>query len=338
MQLTSHLISALSVGLATFVLGCATPSPSPEPSTSQHHIHTDRVTLVTPKGALGGAVRFLGENTLGGFVVMNGVEERAVESAQFRSASYSAIAEELAEQADCRVAVNAGYFFIYPEGYESLQAIELRGQLDPRFQDIQVTLVLGADTALYTAFALLGHTLGVSLVADNAVAEASCGELNLAEVSLLDALEAILKSARVPLETIRIEQTADYVFFQSALTEAPAGTMLMNANRLSPEQRAALDRKVNLVLPQSQGDRQRFERYLGGQPLGSVLRPLSNQLGIRVNIAASLARLPVNPMVLNGVSAQDAMDLLIRQWPTDDFGYTMTSEGILIQPRNGAES
>jgi len=65
----------------------------------------------------------------------------------------------------------------------------------------------------------------------------------------------------------------------------------------------------------------------------AVLDSLSQQLGILVVAEKGLEDLPVNPVVLNNVRVQTAMDLLIRQWLIPDFGYQVAGDRIVIRRR-----
>lgn len=329
--------TTLSLFVTVCLSQCAT-SPSHEPSPPDlSHIFTERISLKIPEGSLGDAVRLLGEEVKGGFVVMHGTENRPLTGPiQFRGATYSRVAQRLAKMAGCEVDETREYYFIYPSGYESLKAVSLEGKVPQEFAQMTVSVSFGAKTELYTAFAFLSHTLGLTIVADNGVAEARCGELNLHGVSLRSALEAILKSARIPNDTIRIDTTDEYVFFQTAQLPPQPPSQLLNAETLTERQREVLNGTVSVILPLPPGRPGQFERHFGGIPLAEILPSLSRQLGVRVQAEPGLEAFPVNPAVFNEVSRATVMDLLIRQWPVSDFGYSFVEKTLLIHGKSSA--
>lgn len=308
--------------------GATTPPGKPGAAASAPHFPT--ITLETQEGAtLGQAIRQLGETGGGGAVLVAGLEDWPASEVQLQASAFVPGLERLVADRDCKLQVLPDYVFIYPPGYEQLEALSLAGQLDPRYAALTASFAVGAGTDLYNALALLGNSLGVTLVADNLVADAWCGELFLENAPLPAILEALLKSARVPATSIQIESTSEYVFFRS-VQNGNAAPACLNAGELTAEQRLLLSRNVNLRLPRDASGAV-FEP--GPSPLSEVLASLSAQLGAPVTADPEMADLPVHPAVLNGISIETALNLLVWQWPLPRFGYQVSGAGIHFRLR-----
>jgi len=278
---------------------------------------------------LGEAVRQIGEGSGGGAVLLSGLEDWPAPDLQIAGAGFVKGLEQLIAGRDCKLQVLPHYVFIYPNGYEQLEALSLDGEIGGRMAELRASFAVGAGTDLYNALALLGNALGVTLIADNLVADAWCGELFLENAPLPAILEALLKSARVPGPSIQIESTDDYIFIRSVqnANKAPA---CLNAGDLTDAQRERLRAPVRLRLPRD-GDAALFKS--GSTRLSDALPALSAQLGLEVSADGSMADLPVNAAVLAGVPLETALDLLIWQWPLPEFGYRVTGAGIHFCPR-----
>lgn len=333
-------ISSILVLLA-LTGGCATaPSPNAEaPTAASSAVRPARITLELERGPVGEAVRRIGQSSTVSIVLMNGLEDFVAGPFVFDEADAATVAAALVREAispkdgsnvACSATPRGGYWFIHPPQYASLNDLSLEGRLPAEFAGIETSAAFGAGTALYNVFALLGHALGVTLVADNAVAEARCGELALSGVPLSSALEAILKSARIHAQAIDIETGENYALFRNT-TNPPRRMLLLNADRLGPGVEGFLDERVNVVLPKLQKTTNHFESLPGADVLGNVLGPLSKQLGVAVTIEQGLERLPVNPVVMRNVTRRTAVELLIKQWLSPEFGYEATAQGIVIR-------
>lgn len=286
------------------------------------------VTIKLKPGTLGGAVRRIGEEFGGSLVLMKGIETLPVGALRFDDVEIPGVAEALAAQTGCNVEVRPNYCFVYPPGYEMLTGVSLEGQLDPVYADMGAEIALGASMSLTTAFQLIGQVLDTTVVADNAVAAAECGELTLGAIPLEDALEAVLKSARVPRPAV--DSTSEFNFIYHAGNPSPR-SFLLKAETLDKRQNALLETRVDVVLPWRPSDPTKVLVPPAATPLEKVLKPLSEQLGVRVMAEADLAEVPIEAAILRGVRIRTAIDLLIRQWPIHEFGYEMTPDGILIR-------
>ncbi len=286
-----------------------------------------RVSIKLEPGFLGSAVRRIGEECGGSLVLMKGIESLPVGALRFDGVEMSRVAEALAAQTGCNFEIRPNYCFVYPPGYEVLTTVSLEGQLDPLYADMGDKIALGAGMSLTTAFSLIGRSLGITVVGDNAVAAAECGELTLGAIPLEDALEAVLKSARVPQPAV--DSTSEFNFIYYAGNPSPR-SFLLKAETLDKRQNALLDTRVDVLLPWRPSDPAKVLVPGTATPLERVLVPLSEQLGVRVMAEADLAEVPIEAAILRGVRVRTAIDLLIRQWPIHEFGYEMTADGILI--------
>ena len=328
---------AIVLGICLALGACVTTSPGDRPETGAQASPRwpgdtrPSVTLDLPRtGTLGEAVLKLSEEVGGSLVLMSGTENRALGPMEFSESPFEEVVAQLAEHTGYNVQECPNYFFIYPEGYEALLDISLGNQLDPAFRDVAVPMFFGHQTPLYEALALLSDARDTAIVAGNAVADAVCGPMTLAEIPLQEGLEAILKSARVEPGALKVDSTADYIFLYSVENTAPADTRIGTP---SAEGGVDLEARVDVVLPAPPEDPGRLRLPPGALPLRRVLGALSEQLGVKVVAEKGLGQLPVNPCVFRGVKRSTAMNLLIRQWPLPEFGYGVEGNRIVIRRR-----
>jgi hypothetical protein len=290
------------------------------------------VTFSQSAGTLGDTIGRLSEEVGGSLVLMNGIEGRRVDALAFKDAKFSTVVERLAEMTRCKCQAFPDYWFMYLEGYEPVLDVTVAGKLDPAYAQYTAGMAFGPETPLYGAFALLGDSLGITIVADNIVAEARCGALTLARIPLRDGLDALLKSARLLPTAFQVESTPEYIFLFATQNVTPASALL-NPETLTPDQNALLDKKVDVALPAPPEDPQHSPMVIGATPLAKVLDTLSASLGVKVGIEPGLDDLPVNPCALHQVRVRTAMDLLIRQWYQPEFGYRLSGGQIIIERR-----
>jgi len=315
------------------VAGCAT-TPG-EPGAPEPDVPKDRfpeVTLELPSDSLRHAVRQLGEQYPAGLVLMHGLGDRMLPALAWDDDPYETVVAGLAEAANITYRREPYYYFLYPARYESLLGVSFAGRLPAHMEGRSAGLDFGAGTKLYNVLALLGATLDITLVADNAVAEARCGEVALARAPLAIGLEALFKSARIPPDAFEVDATAEYTFFARAGASGER-SFLHKPEALTAAQRERLEQRVTLILPHQPPEPGRLPLYETATPLGEVLESLSRQLGVTVRAEAELTEFPVNPCVFNEVRVQTALDLLLRQWLVHDFVYEFDGEGILIRAR-----
>lgn len=291
-----------------------------------------KITLDVTEGMrLGEAVRRLGETSGGGAVLVAGMEILPAAPVHLTNSDYAEGLKRIVGARECEFQVRPHYVFVYPSGYGQLADVSLEGVLHPRFEALRATYAVGAGTDLYNALALLGDALQVTLVADNVVADAWCGELFLEDAPLSSILEAVLKSALVPADAVRVESTAEYVFIRSAANEnrAPA---LLNPEEVDRGMQRRLENSVDVRLP---GPARGVAFGEGASPLAEVLPALSAQLGVDVTTDPSMADFPVNVAVLHEIPAKTALDLIVWQWPLPRYGYRVTAGGVHFCPREG---
>lgn len=263
--------------------------------------------------------------TRGGVVLMNGAGQTVVPAQDFRGLDTAAFARQLAQAGNLAVGHGSAYDFLYPAGYEALAAAQY--PVHAHFRGIRASVDFGDGTKLYNALAIVSALLKTSLVADNIIAENPTGEVVLRGAPLDAVVEALLRSARIPSEAVSVESTEEYIFLRAASNLAPPD-QLLNEAALAPAERTALDARVSLVLPDTAQRPGAAVFVNSAVQLGDVLPSLGRQLGIPVQ-APGLERLPVNYTVLHNVTIRTALNLLIRQWPTPDFGYTY-QDGVII--------
>lgn len=330
-----HLTHTL---LLLVVAGCATgtskPDAAPGPETAATAPKPARAALSLTAGDVSTAAREAAAALAGGLAVMDGMEERKTPALEFRSASIREVAERLAQQTGAAVSEQDGYVLLYPggNGYEAILALDLSGQLSPRFRDATVALEFAPGTSVYTLFSVLGQSMGTTVIADNALAETRTGLLSLPPVPFATALKAVLQSARVDPAVVAVESTGDYVFLYVPTQEAP-GDLLLNRSALTATEREYLNRRVSVILPEPLEDPRHVARHAGARPLNAVLPALSAQLGMEVTVQNRFREIPVNPAVMHNVTVETALDLLIRQWPVPVFGYEVRGRSVLIRHR-----
>lgn len=277
-------------------------------------------------------VRRIGEEVGGGLVLINGLEEHSVPAFSLDNAPYGELAGIVAEAVQCEALPLPHAWVIVPSAYASLLETDLSGSLPPEAAALTGTVAFGGKTPMYNVLSVLSQNMGVTLVADNQLSETRCGEFFLGPAPLSGILEAAWISARVPREAYAVEAVGKAVFFRSVRNATPS-SLLLNADALTPAQRAVVDRVVDVVLPEPGGDPAETAFSARPKPLKEVLTPLSQQLGVVVSAKSVFAEVPVSPCVFKGARVAEVMDLMLRQWPTDKVGWEVSGEELLIRPR-----
>jgi len=292
-----------------------------------------KVTFSHEVAPLGDVVRKLGQDAGGGIVALSGLEERTVAALSVDHMAYASLVKQIADAVECKVSPLGNAYFIYPAPYAALLEVSLEGRLHERFAAMSAAVAFGAKTRLANVFAVLSESLGTAIVADNYIAEATCGEMFMDKAPLQSVLEAVLMSARIPAREIAIDCTGEYLFIASLRNTAPKTVLLSDEATLTPDQKAELERMVDVVLPERGENPVQTAFGAKAAPLRDVLTPLTQQLNIEVAAKKSLAEVPINPCVMHKVRVRTVMDLLIRQWPLDKFGFEMNGNQLLIRPR-----
>ncbi len=337
LRYTAHL----SLVLALAVLGACTPArqrqdkpaAKPAPVNTATVAAFPKITFNHETASLGDMVRTIGQESGGGIVAMAGLEERSIEAVSVQHEPYDSLVKQLANGAECLSAPLANAYFIYPEQYQALLEISLEGRLNEHFTAMNASVAFGAKTRLSNVFSVLSESLGTTIVPDNLIADAVCGEIFMDKAPLQAVLEAVLMSARIPAQEIAVDCTGEYLFIASLRNTAPKTVLLSDENSLSPEQKAELERVVDVVMPET-GENP-IQAAFSAKPtrLKDVLTPLTRQMNIEVAAKKVLADVPINPCTMHKVRVRTAMDLLIRQWPVPNFGYEMNGNQLLIRAR-----
>ncbi|HOJ67430.1 MAG TPA: hypothetical protein PK379_05605 [Candidatus Hydrogenedentes bacterium] len=323
-------------GILSGLGGCQTSkSPDIEKKTATgKRLPSGKITFVHDTLPLGDVVRQLGENVGGRLALMAGLEEYPVRGAEHRNQAFGEIAAYLAASAQAQAMELSQGWFICPPGYDVLTQIKIADRLPDRYAGITATVAFGAKTPLYNVFSVMSENLGINIVADNYLTEARCGELFLENAPLADVLELILMSARIPPAELVVEATDEYILFASARNPHNDPPLLNPEAAEDPAVSAILERVVPLVVLPSPGANP-LEVAFGGRPdpLREVLTPLSRQLGIPVAAYRSMGDIPITPCLLRNVRVKTVIELVLRQWPVDTFGYEVSPDRILLRPR-----
>ena len=333
MKFKNSIKSIVALGLAGMLVSCAsTPSvekPQTDAAASAVVVEQSPEHTADYSGqSLGLIVRDMGTHTGNGLVLMNGMENIKVSNFAPNNATTNGAVSLLSKETGIAAHLTPHYTFLYDPAYESLVTLQIEEALPRPYREQRVDVSFGADTPLFSAMALLGRSTGLTLVADNAIGDAKCGELSLLNVPLPQALEALLQSARIPQSSIRIRTTDEYVFVYSA--GHGLSTNLV-AGEVKPRDDETLKENCSLsLLVYTTADNQ-VTSQLGASPLHRVLPELSLQLGMRVQATEEVQHLPVNPVVMNNVSRETALELLLHQWLVPDFRYEVRDGTILIR-------
>jgi hypothetical protein len=256
-------------------------------------------------------------------VLMNGMFYETLQPLQWRGRRFDDAVADLAAQVEAKVDSSGGYAFLYPGGYELLTAWNLSGQLPPEAASVTVSAGFGNGTKLSSALAFLSDATGITLLADNAVADSRTGEMWLPPMPLPAVLEALLKSARVPPEHLTVQSTPSLAMFRSRGSRSAA--------KLLGPAAPALQERVSVYLPQRKEADQRFAMVFQAVPLRDLLPVLSQQMGVPVRAAGALQELPVEQCVFINQPRAVVMEYLIGQWPAPGIGYRWDGEGVVIE-------
>ncbi len=289
-----------------------------------------RITVKLGPTTLGEAVRKIGTASRPSLVLMNGVEQRTVKELSLRNVGFDSAVKKICEAERLESQRCPNYTFLFPKGYEQLQDVSVEGKINPAFNVACGGMAFGSGLNLFTVFSWISYALNITIVADDAIADARCGELVLGDIPLPDAIEAILKSARVA--AFEIDSTDQYIFVYVPSNKSEK-SQLLNADKLDDAQRKFLEHRVPVILPKAPAPGETVAMARIPSPLKDVLPSLSSQLGATVVAEAGLDDLPVNPVIFRGASVQSILDLIVRQWLEPKFGYQVLQDRIVIRKR-----
>lgn len=258
-------------------------------------------------------------------VLMNGLETTRTGPYDKAKRPAQEWADMIATDAGLRLDRLPAYDFIYPPGYETLTQTTTGGRLEATLAARRTSLHFDLDTPLVSALALLSRSLGTTIVADNVVADAHCGEVHLADVTVDQGLDALLKSARVANQSLRILSDTERTFLYAAGRPLRTSPLVIAAGETRPE---SLDRRMTLYLPITPTEPDRLSGYTRAVPLSRVLPELSKQTGLRFEADARTHELPVNPSVMVNVRLETALDLIVHQWPLPHYGYRINGDTV----------
>ncbi len=258
-------------------------------------------------------------------VLMNGVEPSQAGPYEKKKRAPAEWVDQIATDAGLRVQHQPAYDFVFSPGYEMLNETNVGPGLDPVLAARRTTLHIEFGTPLFAALALLSHSLESALIADNIVADARCGEIHVFDVTVADALNALLQSARIPNQSFHLRSEDGSVFLYSA------GRPLRDRVRVeaSGESRPDwLDKRVTIHLPAPPAEPGHLLGYSRAVPLGECLAELARQTGLRFEADARAHLLPVNPAVMPNLRIETVLDLIVNQWPLPHFGYRANGDTV----------
>jgi len=279
------------------------------------------------KVPLGLVIRDL--NTTGemSLVLMNGIENVLTLKADWEGLSSEDTLDYLLKTHKLSRFNTKYYTFICPPDYEVLSTIDLSHLIPKKYAKIKVNIAFGADTPLFSALALIGHSTGLTLVADQVMGDSLCGELRLYDTPLPQALEALVQSARVQPRAIKVQGTQDYILLLSAAHSLRSKVQSGDIPK-AMARKLAENCSISLLFYTPSGSE--ANSPLGASKLHTVLSELSLQIGIPIKAEGKINHLPVNPMVLNNVSREMALELILHQWMLPIFTYEVQDGSIML--------
>lgn len=318
------LAMTIFAGCASTPEGGAEQSVDPAPATPRitNNAATGKVTLERPLDALVNTVRLMGEQESGGIVLMHGLGFETAGPYDWKNRGFGDAVQELANDAGLALSTSGPYAFLYPAGYEVLDTWQL--EAIPGAGDSNVGgIAFGHGTKLSSALAFLGHSTGVTIIVDNAIADARTGEMWLPSLPLRTVIEAVFKGARVPPGSVQVETGNNLIYFRSSGNQSTPRMIGASA----PE----LEATATVYLPYLPEKREAFPMLFAARTLGEILPALSRQLGITVDVAPGFEELPVEQCVFINQPRATILNYLIAQWPAPGIGYRWTGTGVSIE-------
>lgn len=314
--------------LALYLSACATSGTAKPDAKAPEKVAvvtnaTGKVSLEQGPESLANVARAMGAQQSGGIVVMHGLGFETMPALSWSHRNFDDAAHELAGHAGCALSNGPGYAFLHPMGYEVLNSWDTGLSLPTGVGDVPLSIAFGNGTKMSSAMAFLSQVSGVTVLVDNAVADARTGEIWLPTLPLSTVLAAVLKSARITPDSVAIETADRLVFFRS------------RANRSTPvllgERNDSLTQRVSVHLPKPTASDGPFPFYFNAIPLGELLPNLSRQLGIPVSAASDCAVLPVEQCLWVNQPREMVLKYLIAQWPAPGIGYRWDGNGVVIE-------
>ena len=300
----------------------ASGDPSREQSSTEKAPATGRTVQGTDFETLGEFVRAAGEGqNRGGIVLLDGLEVKGAPPITIAPGAYKKSVKEIAQASECLVTDTGSYHLIYPPGYEILLETLVGDSVPPKFQELRGSFAIGAGTRMYNA---LAQTIGVTIVADNGIADVFCGELFVCDAPVPAIVEALLQSARIPPDAVAVESTDSYIFIRTTSNQSHRDTGV-DQDKQSAGVTSLLAKRVQVQLPFKEVGPHFQDKHV---PLSSILKSLSDQVGVPVTADLALADFPVYQMKFIDVPVADVFNLIIRSWPIPQFGYRADESGI----------
>ncbi len=279
---------------------------------------TEPFEFVSTKNSVALLTRDLSAKSGRSIILMNGLEPSQAGPYEKKKHTAGEWIDQIAADAGMRVAHHPSYDFVFAPGYEIVNETSVQSNLNHALGARETTLHIEFGTPLFAALALLSHSLQSTIIADNIVADARCGEIHLHNVTVAEALGALLQSARIPNQSFHLQSEDETTFLYSAGRPLRDRVRVESAGEVRPDW---LDRRVTLYLPSAPAEPGHMQGYGRALPLSESLAELERQTGLHFEADARVHSLPINPAVMPNIKLESALDLIVNQWPLPHFGY-----------------
>jgi hypothetical protein len=282
-------------------------------------------SFILPEQNLGLTIRTTATKLGTNWALMNGVEATPFSELIINDETEEKISEAIASHARLETRIIGNIRFFFPEEYSGLLSSANGDIWSAKYSEKQFGLSFGADTPLSSLLATLGQSLKMTVVSDHTISDSLSGEISFSGVTLPDALAALLLSARIPLDSISFEHSDEYVFIHSIRNPSRPNYQIATPtpqNSQTLTERCTIDLANEIV--NDSGIRTNYKK------LSEVVKQLSEQFEVAIEFDPTLKDFPITPMYIHDVTRKQALELLLRQWPVPQFGYSFDGEKILL--------
>jgi hypothetical protein len=295
-------------------------------SNRRQKISKKKYSFVLSEQNLALTIQAAGKEIGANWALMNGIEVTPFTGLTIKNATEEEISEKIAVQAKLETQLIGSYRFFYPKEYiDLLPTNDADSEWSTKYSKNKIGLAFGADTPLSSILATLGQSLEMTFVADQTISDSLSGEISFKNISIQDALSGVLLSARIPLDSILFEHSDEYVFIHSVRNPARPNYQIAPPNAQNQQKLAKLC-TINLahVIVDESGANARYRK------LSEVAQQISEQINIPIDYDPALKDFPITPMYIHETTRQHALELLLRQWPVPQFGYSFQGDKIYL--------
>ena len=282
-------------------------------------------SFVLPEQNLGLTIRMAATQIGANWVLMNGIEATPFMELAVKKATEAEISEEIATRAKLEMLEMGSYRFFYPKDYSSLISTLKTADWTSDDSENKIGLSFGADTPLSSILAALGQSLKMTIVADQTISESLSGEISINEAGVREALSGLFLSARIPLDSIQLDTSDEHIFVHSIRNPMRANYQI---TPMSEEHKQKLTERctINLIneIVDDSGLNARYKK------LSEVAQQISKQMDIPIEYDPTMKDFPITPMYIHDTTRQQALELLVRQWPVPQFGYSFDGDTLFL--------